>query len=247
MPANIIYRTIGGSQEAAASITADTWGRTLTIPGGWNSIRIGMRWHTTDSGATLTIPDPNFYFGMQHGVSPTNLPGTTSTTNWIGMLTTGPWTRAANGGNPTYNLTDNSKFGFATKVGTVLTPQYWTYDLQQRFSVGAGAASNAADRSGVFLEIVKGSPNFQIRACVYGDTNSSIVDDLSQAEFLSRMLLPDPSIFARYAYLPGVDGPPAYFNLPFSESNGVLDTISFWWSDGRAAIEICDLAAVILS
>lgn len=228
--------------ENAASIIAATWGRTLTIPGGWNSIRIGMRMHATDFGATITTPDPNFYFGLQSGN--TTLPGEAITTNWIGMVGTGPWSRSVLGGAPVYNIDIGGGFGVATKVGATFTPVYHVYDGQNRFSVGGGAASNAADRAMYAFEITKGSPDFEIRTITYGDTNAAPIDDLSQSDFLAAMVLADPTVIdSRYFYTPLV----GTVSLPFSESNGVLDTISFWWSNPTVAIEICDIAAFIIS
>lgn len=228
----IIQRVIGGSTETAIQLNNGQFGRPITLPTGWGTIRVGLRLHFTDSGADLT-GTPNFAVGFGNGT--TNMVGDLTTNNWIGIMPTVSWARTS-ASPPFYNLgggTVNPRL--FTKIGTTFTSGSY---MQAGFTyLSASAGGPTPGRQLYFLDIQKGSPNYS--GANFAPINGTIIDQ-SAATFLTLMINSAPSL-SNYNYS-GFDAA-----IAFSESTYPLNAVQIWWDRSDSLLEICDLAVAVLA
>lgn len=201
----------------------------------WNKIRIGCRLDITSSGGNIT-GTPRFAMGLCSGS--TDIYGDATTTHFVGIRTI----------EPTWTLTDTNRYlvnGSTVsphkKVGTTITAGTAFFGGVQ-WGIGAGAASAAADRTQLILEILKGSPNYTLQTLGWiNPAGTSPPADNSSASF--------------YANMEGA-GNPSGTNHTFSSANtvavnegtdGALDYINFYWDRTTAEIEISDWAVTRIS
>jgi hypothetical protein len=229
MNPTILLRTISGNPERAIVLSGGAYGRLVNLPVGWTKIRVGIRYHCTDSGLNMALPR----FGLGFGSGVANQLGDYSATNFIGIVTNGAWIRSAT----VYTLGTIGYYG-AKKVGSVLT--FTAADVTSsgnQVASGNGAALGAADLQVLFCDITKGSPNYTISGMV---NTSAVAQNISAATFLAQMVV-DPPVIAGHAY----GNTPQ--TLAFDEVGGVLSSAQVWFDRSSIQIEIADLAVAVLS
>lgn len=230
MPTTIIQRVISAVADNAISISNAQFGRLITLPVGWSQIRVGIRLHMTDSGINFG-GTPRLALGFGHGV--TNMVGGVTCDHFVGMISMAPtWIRNV----ATYSIGSTS-YSPAVKVGAVLTTGA---DMVASGTVYIGnqAAAAAADRTCIFLNLLKGAPNYDFRAFV-GISNAPA--DVSAATFLAQMQT-DPPALANHQY-----SAVAQVLAVDEATNGVLNAVQVWWSEATVALEISDLAVAVLA
>lgn len=181
----------------------------------WTTIRIGLRGHLVGMAANLA--DPLLAFGVCSGS--TNPFGAASSTNVVGIKFNGTTdlTYNANSGTPYANAGSTFIKPFK-RVAATLT-EGTTLSQPTHFGI-----STADRRTGIFLEITKGSPNYTIGAG--GWSNSATYADLTDAEFTTIMDLPSLSTISseKTNYSFGTT------TLAADESAGDLDHIFVFWN-----------------
>lgn len=197
----------------------------------WNEIRVGIRWHMRDSGANIGS-NPQVFLGVCSGSA--NQWGDSTTTHAVGInFNAATWTR----NTTNYQVSGVSTIFPAKRVGSTITRGA---ALNSAWAIGNQAAADAADRTVLFAQIAKGSPNFSIRAFYRLTTSSTPPADISSATFLTEM---------------NVLGTPVITNHSFSSAqtlavnegtDGSLDHVAFSW-DRTTGIEICDIAVARIS
>lgn len=220
--ASTIVQT-GGSKYARLSNSS--LGRPLSIaPDQWSILRIGLR--CTFEMAAPWPTSGSLAIGLCHGTVPGSFFADATTTNFIGFVST-TWNFMGNGlytgmkGRTRQGTTDidsDSAAGTTTSIwNLVATDGSPGYDTV------------------LFVDIYKpttaGSTAFGIKVWACASTG---VPAVSQADFLSCMEALNPVI-------PGSYSGKAY-NMTFSESLGVLDTVNISWDRSTPAFLINDLA-----
>ena len=234
MATTVKLRTISAVDDKRIQLSNSCCARKWTTDLGtsWNSIRVGCRISITDSGANLTST-PRLAFGIQSGI--TNLwLDANGPTNWCGIVTT-PATLTRHAGPPAYYDVGNEvMYLVAKKVGTTLTTgaaAWGSTFLPFLFD------ATTASRSVIFLDILKGSPNYTFATMVHDQLGS--VGDVSLYTYLSRIILATPTV-ANHNRNTGV-------TLAVSESAGTFDSVGISWDHSDALIEISDITVVRLS
>lgn len=214
----ILARTISSVVDKRAVLTNSQFARALPFGTTWSSIRIGIRWHTRDIGVSTAAE--NFCVGLCSGS--TNLVGDATTDNWCGMRTNSAGFRTST----TYRLSPRP----SKKVGATFTDGS-AFSGLPNFDVGHGAATPAADRTLLFVDITKGSPNYTFRVFANVAEGPS---DRSLFNFLTQMEAATPSI-SEHALSSNQ-------TLAVDESGGVFNHVNISWGITIPEIEICDLA-----
>lgn len=222
----ILARTVSAIEDKRLVLQKASFARPLDFGTSWNSIRIGLRYCMTDSGANIT-GTPRFAIGVCSGT--TNILGDASPTNWVGGITNaGTWTRFA-GPNPTYYYPGGGGANFypAESHGGALTiggTQLGT------FLIGAQPADGY--RNMLFVQITKGSPNYTL-GMFY---NSTSVVDVSSEQFYTTIEASVPA-FSGYS-----NATPR--TIAASEGPGAFNALNIWWNQDVANMEFCDIAVV---
>ena len=231
----IINRTIGGGSQNAVSMANATWARPVTMPAGWNKIRVGMRLHWTNTAGNLT-GHPIFAMGLNSGT--TNQYGDATCQNFGGLVfdsATWSWT---NTGTTYYSMGAGVQL-FRMRVGTTNTDVAATQSTTTYYNSGAGTSS--ADRQLYFCDITKGSPNYTFQQ-PFVDSGGGPVTDISAANFLLFM--------GQLAPVPGGNYAPAgpTGTLAINEvGNGTWNAINLYWNRVDVTAEICDVAVAVLA
>lgn len=224
----IIQRTISGSPETAIQVGNGQFGRLVTLPPAWSKIRVGVRWHTTDSGAAI-VSTPRWALGLGNGTS--NMVGDASCTNFIGIYSNDATvTRGV-----TFYVWDINTIVPMKKVGATITTGT-AVNTVNALDIRAGAASGTADRTCCFVDITKGSPNYTLNC--FAASNGAAAD-VSEATFLNQIILATPVISNHSMN--------SDQTLAFSEAAGTLNAVQFFWDRTEALFEICDLAVALLA
>lgn len=180
--------TIGSETEKRCIITETDFARLIAIGNSWDKVRLVARIAFSDAGADLS-GDPEFWFGVMHNPSDEmdNGPMFDFTSHFVGVKTKAvAWSRLT---SPTrYHVPPDDallavKRVLDTNVEANLTPS-------QHLGIYFSAAP-ATMRWPLFIEIVKGSPNFTVQA-VWPAENSALVFDLTSAQMHS--VLQEPSM-----------------------------------------------------
>lgn len=231
MSTTIIQRTISAATQEAISFSNSAIARSIPIPSGWNSIRLGMRLHFTQG--TFVTP-VRFAFGLCHGT--TNLINSNSTDHFAGIWSDSGFT--SNGviaGSVYFNVNLKPM----TRVGTVITTGA---NITADSRYGNTANLSTADRGILFLDVTKGSPNYTMNA--WFNVNGT-APDYPESAFAVMMneaaapggnsLYPDPSNGTGQTI--AVD----------EGANGVLNALSVWWNQSSVTLEVCDFGFSVLS
>lgn len=227
MATTIKQRTIGGSSDKAVQLSSSQFGRSLSLPTGWNKIRVGVRVHMGDTGVNLG-GTPVFAAGFGHGT--TNMVGDANCDNWIGFVTNDATVlRTA----VVYQW-DINTLVVAKKVGAVLTTG-GALNTGTVWQIGNQALAAAADRTVLFVDVTKGAPNYTVNTFWHGNV---AITDITQTLLLTQMVLDSPTL-AGHTYSAGV-------TIAFDETAGALDTFQIWW-DNAVVMEFSDVAVAVLS
>jgi hypothetical protein len=174
MPQTIISRVVSAVTDKRGAFATGQGRRPFDFLDDWLSIRIGAV-ISFNASATLT-GSPRLKFGLNAGVVLGEGPGSSGTSHFLGMTTpenVTEWTY--NAGSPPYlNCTNSAKS--IKKIGAVITDI--SNALALKFSADPTVARNA-----LFVEVVKGSPNFTIAFA--GPTSAAAAQtDITPALFL---------------------------------------------------------------
>jgi hypothetical protein len=193
----------------------------------WTTLRIATRVSITDSGASLTST-PEFAFGLCAGT--TNIYKDATTDHFAGVRTSlATWTRTTTNTVLNYQTAGGAwqplkRISTTTTTGTVIA------GYGANFAVVA-----AANRYLMFLDILKGSPNYTFTMFILSGATFSV--DATAADFLAQAPLVTPNF--NYHAVTGTT------TLAVDEvANGTLNAVNFYWDHSDANIEISDLAAV---
>lgn len=230
----IIHRTISGINQSRAVLQNSQDARRLPFGSAWTKIRIGIRLHMRQysdvgdiTGLGVNGTPARFAFGLISGT--TNLFGDGTTSHFLGIrLNATTWTLT--GGNRF--LVPNGSIIPIKKVGTTITSGSAFFPASQ-WGVGAGAVGNAADRTVMFLDYTKGTPNYSFKLLSWINTGA-VPADVLFADFKTQMTNLNPSL-SEHATSSEV-------SMAVNEADGVLDTVTFHWNQTLPQIEIEDIA-----
>jgi hypothetical protein len=209
------------SGDGVVRLLNNNCARGIAIPGSYARIRVGMRLRI-DGAANITTP--SLYLGICSGR--TNIPGDASATHWLGAHSAGSWTYGTQYASGSINS--------AKLVGTTLT-------TGGGFGSGYDFCNTASGFwTGMFVDIIKGSPNYTL-AFLGFDTTINSGNSLTPATFYDMMGIP--------GNLPAVGG--WYFSSGAVAVNegvdGTFDSVAAFWSNASYAWEFSDLAFSTLS
>ena len=173
----------------------------------------------------------NFMFGLCSGT--TNLPGDATTTHAIGVGTNGDWNGSSNASYYGFGTT----FNFLSRIGSTLTALG-----------GDVAATNAgighptpAQRSILFVDFTKGSPNWTGQVQVVRNTSTSTVDT-SYDDMMTYAELETTGAISGYL----VANTARTFAVD-EATNGTLNSVCLWWPRTSPVIEVSDIGIVRFS
>lgn len=215
--------------------------RVLPFESSWTSLRIGLRLHMRNQGANLT-GTPRLAFGVIAGTS--NLFDDLTTSHFVGIRTNAAtWTYT--GTNrflvPVGSLVPIKKVGVTVTSGTAFFPA-------TQWGIGAatavtgevnGTTTASADRTLLFVDITKGTPNFTIKCFGWQNTGAAPADvDFETFETLMSSGAPSLSEHASSDEQSlAVD----------QTANGTLNAVTWHWSRLFPHIVIEDIALKRLS
>jgi hypothetical protein len=155
----------------------------------------------------------------------TNMVGDYLTTNFIGAgnVVGGSY----NGAQFDMTLAAMKKVGTTTTIGTSIL----------RTFLQAGTTNTSANQDMIFVDILKGSPNYSV--FMFGPNINGGFTGCTSAQFFTQVIAATPS-FGQHAYTGAV-------TIPFDESAGPLNAVSVWWGDTAVVCEINDMAVVLLA
>lgn len=227
----ILQRVIGGNAQKRLVLSNSQAARPLIVGSTWNELRIGIRWHMRDSGANI-VGNPQFFLGLSAGSAVGQQWGDATTAHAVGVNTNAAtWTRNAD----RYVVSGVGNFFPAKRVGSTITRGT---TLETAWCIGNGAAAATADRTLLFAQILKGSPNFSFR--LFYRSNTAPVD-ISQALFLEQMQVLGTPVVTDHVFS-------AAQTLAVDEGvNGALNHVHVMWAVPTPEIEIEDLAVARIS
>lgn len=231
---SIVERTVGAETERRFSLGAITAARVMGIGTTWNQLRIGILSTMNTPSASISGP-PIMAFGVC--ADTTNLYGEASTDHFVGAIQQlNPFSYSY------YDATHRYLYGSfyeAKKVGTTQT-------------VGGGGLAYpvyfggwpTSERTAVFLEITKGSPNFTLQMC---HKNNLDLVDCNVAKFRSCMEAVDlagiRSILGTGGHAVGTAR-----TLAVNEgTDGDLNAVALYWERSTPEWEISEVAFRALS
>lgn len=217
----ILLRTIGGVDDKRVVLQNSNWARPFTIDSGWTKLRIAFRVSITDSGASVGST-PRFAIGLCSGS--TNIFMDATTTHFVGVVSdAGTWSRRT---SPTGYGTGTGQIKPATRIGTTLT-------LGSGFSSSCFEFVDAAlaNRTALFVDITKGSPNYTFQ--VFSRTNATSGGDVDKATFDAQAETAVPTITNHTLFGSGT--------LAVNEgTNGTLNHVCAAWDRSTPQIELSD-------
>ncbi len=226
MASTIVSRTISAVVDKRASMTNATWVRPIPFGTSWTKLRLGIRMQMTDTGSGLT--SAQFFMGVCSGS--TNIFGDETTTHACGWRSTGVWTRETSGSAVHYHPTGGTMKP-TKRVGSTITDGTAFFPVTAcRFN--ARAASEIAARTVIFVDVLKGSPNFTFQ--LFGYTDSTAEQDVSRDTFLVEVARAIPSI-SNYTQS-------ATQTLAVNEADGSLNHVGIHWDQSVPMMELCDIA-----
>lgn len=183
MSCDIESVTIGGNTEKRCVLSVSDLARPMTIGSGWTTVRLAIRMAFSDEGTDITIP--RFYFGVIADPSAAMGNGTLTdfTSHFLGVKAGAKdWVRLE---TPTrYYVSPDSALVAVKRVGMTNTES----NLSPSQHLGAYfSASPSLMRWPLYVEIVKGSPDFTVQG-VWPAENSSLEFDLSVSDMRDILL-----------------------------------------------------------
>jgi hypothetical protein len=226
MASVILKQNYAAVSDVAISTTVGSWARPFNPPAGWNTLRLGVRYHITDIGGTVTST-PRLGIALCSGTI--NLMGDATTTNAIGVISTSAtWGRGGVGYAPI-------AFSAMTYVGT-------TISTTTTFNTAVPYLNTTTPCRQLFIvNIAKGSPNYTVTV-TWWNPGGGPFGDVSSALLMNSMLGPFvvPTSVTNYA----VDTPRA---LAFDEANGTLNAVNVWWNHSDVACVVTDVAVAVIA
>jgi len=225
MASTILLRTISSVADKRIVLANSQFARPFNI-GTWTTLRIGLRLIMNNTAATITTP--RFYVGLSSGSA--NLVMDASTDNWCGVASQGSWSYFAGPPKEYYNYNMRA----TKRVGSTLTDN--SSSITPDASLPADATT--ADRTLLFVDITKGSPDYTFLVRKYRIVDAASVD-VPLADFLTKVEEPTPTYTSH--------GVGTAKTLAVDESGGVFNHVNIGWDKSSPTIEICDLAIVKLA
>lgn len=204
----------------------------------WNVLRIGIRYQLKGTGATIKDPAINFFMGLCSGVTAPF--GTKTPTNCFGLRykpTYWPFNAAGGANMACYQNVNLVEPGYSAKdIGGTLTETSFTITGGTNWIWPADVT--AATRRCLFVDIVKGSPNYALN--ILYCKSATAAPDISASDFSSLVQTTTPSE-SNHSFLTNKGA------VAFDQSAGELDCINLQWTGIYAQLHICDLAVVVIS
>jgi len=219
--AQFITTTFASGNDIALQLGNEEWVRTLAVGSTWSHIRIGVLYQLI--GTVTTAGGTGFFIGMCSGTS--NPFGAATTTNAVGLEVINALGFVANSGNPYYQFGSSNGQVCKKVVSTITTNVTNVFD-----SVDGGVPTNlgATLRRGLlYVDIVKGSPNYTIQASFPAGMGSTGTGnhDFTVAELLSGMTQVLGSITVGGFLLSSANSP---LTLACDETAGGFDTVDIY-------------------
>jgi hypothetical protein len=178
--AQFITTTFSGGNDIALQLGQEEWVRTLAIGSSWNYIRIGVLVQMT---GTATTSGTSFAIGMCAG---TALPfGNASCQNFVGVNFPGNFGYFANAPYPYWGLGNTNAFA-CKKLGSSITSA--ATNLPDSIGMSFQTAGGTARRGILFVDIIKGSPNYTIGLMASSTAYANV--DFTVANLLYGMTQP---------------------------------------------------------
>ena len=238
----IITRVISAANQNAIQMANSTWARPVAFPASWTKIRVGMRFHFTDTGAGLT-GNPVMVMGLCSGT--TNQYGDATTTHFVGCAwDQSTWARiGANEYTPGAAFANSAPVA-RKRISTTNTDSAILYGAFGGNYFTNQAAAAAADRMVTFLDITKGSPNYTFHIPFAQTSSGGVPGDVSAANFLLYMGQTNPAPSENNYSVAN----PADQTLAVNEgANGTLNAVNLYWNRADLSIEITDIALAVLA
>jgi hypothetical protein len=227
-----VSTTFSGSPDIGLQLGNEEWVRTLAIGSSWNYIRIGVLMCITGSASTSS-GSPGLAIGMCSG---TSLPfNNASCQNFVGVQFPGSYSYTG-GASPYFSF--GSGNGFACKkLGSSITNA--ATNLPDGMGMGVNGVGATPKRGIVFVDIIKGSPNYTIGLMMtLGGTYSGV--DFTVANLIYGMTQP----FANNWTCGG--GQIYYGNgsqtLACDEAAGGFDTVDIYINQLNNPVNIYEIA-----
>jgi hypothetical protein len=227
MASSILLRSYSSVDDKRIVLSNSQFARLHGVPSSWNTLRIALRASATDSGADLT-GTPEFAFGLCAGT--TNIYKDVTTDHFVGIRTSlATWTRGPLNGVLNYHTAAAAWQPFK-RVGSTITTGTNISGFGANFTTDV---ATAAHRYLMFLDILKGAPNYTFTMFILSGANFAV--DASVTDFLSQAPLASP-VFTGHSTSSST-------TLAVNEStNGTLNAVNLYWNHTDSNIEISDLA-----
>jgi hypothetical protein len=230
MSTTIIERTIASATQEAISFSDSAIARLIPIPSGWTKIRIGLRLHFTQG----TFVTPTFFaVGLCHGT--TKLVNGIDCDHFAGVISDSGFTSNGNTAGSVYfnvNMRPFTRTSSGLSVGT---------NIAADTRYGNTANLNSADRSPLFVDITKGSPDYTMNIW---DSKLGTAHDFTEANF--QVMLNDkinPQYDGNAILDTGTDRTIAVDEA----ADGAFNALSVWWNQSGVTMEVCDLGFAVLA
>ena len=224
MASTIQSQTIGSADKCIA-LAASQFGRAHGYGDNWNTLRVGINYNVESTAANLV--GTVLRVGLCHGT--TNMPGDATTDNSYGIKFQATWSYSTTAWTHYLQQTSGDPFAFS-RVGSVETTSV------------TNATPNIGTVNGIrvclFLDIIKGSPNYTFKLFYCNGTPS----DTTPTTFLAQVASAAPAL-GGHTY-----ASPTGTSLAIDTgTNGILDTVYVGWNLLTPRIFIGNLAVVRLA
>lgn len=228
---------VAGGNQLYMSLANEEYVRPLGIGSNWTKLRIGLLLAQTPNGVS-NFTTAKFFVGLCSGTASPY--GAASTTNCIGFNiaasteAAGTWTYVANAGNPYFNVGGGTSNFFKRVAVTV------TSGAASQIGFVATNTGTLQRKSPVYIDIVKGSPNWTGYGYQISAANMAL--DWTFANLLEGM----ESIQGAAGTTP-VIGSLVFSGgsaaaVAFTEVAGAIDTLDLLWNNATFTNEIYGIA-----
>jgi hypothetical protein len=228
-----------GVEDRRLCLSNATAARKLSVGSSWNRIRLGVHYAMDDTGANIT-GTPRLWIGLLNNPSASAANGPFGTTShFLGIRSrAATWTRAA---GPPVSYAALSCWESVKRVGTTNTTTAIAGTCQF-------VAAPSTNRWNVFVEIVKGSPNFTVQA---GFWNQSVTNvDFTKEQF--ERCLEAQTFTGCIARANQAAGATKYLGATANAmavdegTDGVLNSICVAWDQSGSVFRISDVQFYII-
>ena len=232
MSSSIAQVTLNSATETAILMANSSFARPISLPSGWQKVRVGVRLYAGWAGGALSST-PRLAVGLCAGT--TNLIGDATTDHFAGVITSASgWSWSTNTG---YTWFYNIAAAPCTRIGSTLSVGS---NLNTNLGIGTVGGSTGV-RSFWFADITKGSPNYTFNVyAMSGGSPPQAPADQSATAFLNAMALDVPSVT-------GMAFGSAQGLAVDEATHGTLNAASVWWNRADVGLYLCDLAVAILA